>query len=105
MPLLVVTSVKNTKTYQISGDFGDGAAILWVGTVTDQIAADGGAAYEGPYTAFYGSLAGLTGYFAPTTWSNPALAAAGAPFLDLGLANWTGELNTTTTDTISYSFS
>ena len=39
-------------------------------------------------------------------WSNPALAAVGAPYLDLGLGNWTGgEVNTTTKDTISYSFS
>jgi len=106
MPLLVASTVKNNKSYQMVGALGgDGAGILWTGTVTDQIAADAGAAYAGTYTAFYGSMAGLTDYFATTDWSNAAIAAVGAPFLDLGLASWTGEVDTTTTDTISYSFS
>ncbi len=106
MPLLVIASVKNNKTYQLTGSFGDGDNILWTGTVTDQIAADGGAPYSGAYSAFDGSLAGLADYLQSTQWSNPALAAIGAPYLDLGLANWTaGEVNTTTKDTISYSFS
>ena len=106
MTLLVNTQVKNRQSYSLTGALaGAGDYITWTGTVTDQIAADGGMAYLGAYAAYFGAMEAVASLFGATTWSNNALTAIGAPYDTVGLGQWGGMLNTTSVDTIAYTFS
>lgn len=106
MSLLFSTQVKNNLSYILSGALaGAGSYITWTGSVTDQIAAVGGTPYLGNYNAYFGTMAGMTGQFGATTWSNASLAAIGAPYATVGLGQWGDMLNTTSVSTIAYAFS
>ncbi len=98
------TSIRNNKSYQLSGYLGAGAAIGWTGTVSESIANVAGIPFTGYYSALYGSLASLTATLGATTWSNAALAALGAPYLTNGLGVFGNLLNTTAVATIGYTF-
>jgi hypothetical protein len=106
MTLLVNTQVKNTFSYALSGALaGAGSYIRWTGTVTDQIGEDGGEPYLDDYSAYFGTMAAVVGLVGGATWSNPTLTGIGAPYDTVGLAQWGGMLNTTSVDTIAYTFS
>ena len=105
MTQLQQSQLNSGQTFTASGELalaGDSSPINWTGSVTDTI----GSAYTGPWSAYYGSMAAEASIYAGTTWANSALTALGAPYQTVGLANWTNtSVNTTATDTISYSFS
>jgi len=106
MTLLVTTQIKNNHSYLLTGALaGAGSQITWTGSVTDQIAADGGAPYTGSYSAYFGTMAAMAGQFGATTWNNLNLASLGAPFDTVGIGQWGDMLNTTSVDTIAYAFS
>ena len=105
MTLLQQSTVKNKKSYSVSGYLGGpGSYIAYTGTVTANIANVAGVPYSGSYNAYFGALAGITALDGATTWSNPVLQALGAPYSDVGLGVWAAQLNTTATETIAYSF-
>jgi hypothetical protein len=100
------TSVQNNNSDPLSGMLGGmGTTISWTATATMQIASVAGIPYSGAYTVYDGALAGMTYQFGTTLWNNAALYALGAPYYDFGIGVSAGQLNTTSTDTIAYSFS
>ena len=106
MSVIVNGQLRNGQSVTLGGALaGAGSYITWTGTLTDTIAADGGAPYTGLYDDYFGTLAGLAGLFGATTWSNPALTAIGAPYYAVGMGEWANMLATTSVDTIAYSFS
>jgi hypothetical protein len=99
------TNVKNKKSYQLSGYLGGaGSYIGWTGTATENIDPVANIVYTGNYLAFYGTLASLAAVFNATTWSNTTLQGLGAAYMTYGLGVWAGQLNTTATETIAYTF-
>src|SRR5947209_20406817 len=106
MTAVTPTSVKNNKTYNVAGFLGGaGSYISWTCALTVQVGNVAGMAYAGAYSAYYGSMAGMTSAFGATTWSNPALNGLGAPFLTYGVGRWVGQLETTMSVNLNYAFS
>ncbi|MDE3177319.1 MAG: VCBS repeat-containing protein [Pseudomonadota bacterium] len=106
MTALSLTSVKNNNYYRQSGALGGaGGYLTWTCSLVDMIGSIAGLPYTGPYTAFSGSMAAMTSYFGPSTWSNPALTAIGAPFSDTGVGFFAGQLETTSHAALTYTFS
>jgi hypothetical protein len=106
MTLTADTQVKNDQSYVLTGALaGAGDYITWTGTVTDEIAADGGEPYLDDYSAYFGTMAAVAALLGGATWSDSALAAIGAPYGAVGLGQWGGMLDTTSVDAIAYTFS